>query len=230
MQDLDAKLEKVKQLTETGYKLEIGKYISEAWEIFKDYPFGFIGFSFISACISAGLGNIPVVGTLINAAISPALGIGIVLVAQKIKHNQPFQFSDFFKGFEKMQQLAIVGILSTLLLLAAFVCLIIPGIYLAVSYGLINMFAYFLYDGNNWETMERCRKFASKQWFDFFLFFLLLGLLNLGGVLMLVVGVFVTLPLSVISLYVCYESIIGTGEEKEGSSNFMNDLYPNQNG
>lgn len=57
--------------------------------------------------------------------------------------------------------------------------------------------------------METSRKLITKKWFSFFGLLLLLFLLNLGGAILLGVGLLVTIPLSVCIIAAAYEDIVG---------------------
>jgi len=50
----------------------------------------------------------------------------------------------------------------------------------------------------------------KKDWFAFFGFFILLGLINILGFLLLGVGLLVTIPATYCAIYAAYEDIVGT--------------------
>ncbi len=228
MQNLEAKYDKIQRMTTEGYRVEGSQYISEAWEIFKKYPGGFIGFIFITYAITIGIGLIPM-GSFANIAISPCLSIGLALVVRKIMRGEPYEFSDFFKGFNKITELFVTNLLGGLMIILGFICLILPGFYLAIAYAFMNYFAYFLFDGSYWNTLERGRKFISKQWGDYFVFFLLIMLLNIAGLICFGIGLLVTVPVSMIAVFIAFEKLIGTQDEETQSDSVMNDLYPTSN-
>jgi hypothetical protein len=212
MEDLGNRTSRIEELTRTGYQVEISACISEAFEIFKKYPGGFIGFILLSFVISAVLSVIPVVGSMVSLVISPALNIGGIIVARKIKYGEAYEFNDFFKGFQKFGELFLGSLLMYIMIIIGFICLILPGIYLAVAYSFVQMLIWFSFDGQYWSTLERSRKLISREWFSFFAFFIVILLLNLAGALCLLVGLLVTVPVSVIALFVCFDKLIGTGE------------------
>jgi hypothetical protein len=57
--------------------------------------------------------------------------------------------------------------------------------------------------------MELSRKTVHKHWFEVFGFFLLLGLVNFGGFLLLGLGLLVTVPWTLCALTVAYKDIFG---------------------
>jgi len=95
------------------------------------------------------------------------------------------------------------------LTMLGFVCLILPGVYLFVAW----FFALPLVIDKRlefWPAMRLSRKVISKHWWKFLGFLLVLGLLNLAGLLACLVGIFVTLPVSFAALMYAYEDIINS--------------------
>ena len=95
--DYDAKCEK---LITDGYEFKFGEYINKGFDIFKKNAGGFIGYLLIVMVIAIVASLIPIVGSLANAIISPALYAGFYIVGKKIVHDEPYEFKDFFKGFD----------------------------------------------------------------------------------------------------------------------------------
>jgi uncharacterized membrane protein len=104
-----------------------------------------------------------------------------------------------------------VNLVSGLLTGLGFVLLIIPGIYLAVSWSMAVPLILFK-KMEFWDAMEASRQIVGKKWWSFFGMFLLLILLNIGGLLLLGIGLFVTIPLTSCVLYAAYHRIVGAGE------------------
>jgi len=209
------KNEKIEYLTRNGYEVKIGELLREAFDIFKKNPGGYIGFFILTMLISGALGFIPLVGTLVNWVISPALSFGYVIVSRKIKYNEPYTFSNFFDGFHKFGPLFVGTLLAALMIILGFICLVIPGIYLAVCYSFASYFIWYNMDNGYWDALEKCRKFITKRWWQVFVLFLAILGVNILGVICLVVGLLVSIPVSIISIYVFYENTIGTQEEEK---------------
>ena len=211
---LEEKLQKIDRLTNEGYELQIGKYISEAFDIFKKNTGGFILFTVLTFVVSFALGTIPhKIGSIISFVISAPLNMGFVIVARKIRYNENYSFNDFFKGFDRFLDLFLAYLVVIIFVIIGMILLVLPGIYLAVAYAFVNCLVWFLYDGSITNTLERSRKLVSKRWWSFLGFFLVIFLLNVGGILCLGIGLLVTAPVSAISIYVCFEDLIGTEEE-----------------
>lgn len=195
--------------------LQLGKYFRTGWELFKQYPGGFIGFLFIYILAAIVLNRIPSVGWLAISAFGPTLYMGNFIVCAKLMHRQQPQFSDFFCGFNFFLPLLLTGILTSALVGIGILLLIIPGIYLAVGY----IFAKELVIDRRmdfWQAMELSRRTVQKHWFAFFGFFLLLGLLNLAGGLLLGLGLLITVPLTFGAVTAAYADIFGWQSDYSG--------------
>ena len=93
----------------------------QGFDLFKQSPGSFIGFTLLAGFIVGVLGSIPVVSIVVNL-ISPVLFAGVYIVSQKIDTNQPFEFSNFFDGFKRNWGQIILA--SILMGLIALVCAI----------------------------------------------------------------------------------------------------------
>jgi len=217
------------ELSNRDYEVKIGQYFSRGWEIFKDYAWGFILFTLVSGLIiglvsvllpsplgARGVDGEPFGGANIAANIlSPILGVGYYCVALQIARRRPRSFSDFFGGFNKFVPVFLTALVSGLLIVLGSVLLILPGIYLAVSY----MFAQlFVIDKHLsfWPAMETSRRLITKKWFSFLGLGLLMSLLIVSGLLLFGVGIFVTAPWASCVLTAAYEDIVGLNSVAEG--------------
>lgn len=189
-------------------EIKSGDYFRAGWEIFKKFPGGFIGYFIITLVITFALNSVPKIGGLITFVIAVPLHAGFFVVSAKLLKDQVPEFGDFFSGFKFFPQLALLGIVSSIIILLGFICLIVPGIYLAVGYAFALMLV--LDRGLDfWPAMETSRRSVQTGWFKIFGLFLLLLLLNLAGILALGVGLLVTAPLSHCILTVAYDDIFG---------------------
>lgn len=205
--------QKFMELEEKGYEFKFGEYISRGFELFKANIGGFILFTLLYFVISAVAGLIPFVGGLISTIVlQPALIAGYFVVGKKIHHGEPYEFNDFFKGFEVIKDLSIAKLLIIIFVLAGTVLLVLPGIYLAVAYSAIIPIILFS-KIEFWDAMEICRKLVTKNWFAIFGFIIVIALINLLGVIALIVGIFVTVPATYLAVYAAFEDIVGTTRE-----------------
>jgi len=192
------------QITE----VKVGDYVKAGWELFKKYPAGFVGYFIIILVASIALRLVPVVGMLAGFVLVSPLNAGFFVVGAKLLKNQTPDFVDFFGGFKFFLQLALLGVVSSILITLGLVLLIVPGIYLIVSYLFTVM---FVVDRrlDFWPAMETSRRAVQPAWFKVFVLLLMLIVLNLAGALLLGVGLLVSIPLTHCILTVAYADIFG---------------------
>lgn len=99
-----------------------------------------------------------------------------------------------------------VDVLMVILAMLGIVVLLVPVIYLTViwMFGLplvIDKGLHF------WEAMETSRKVVSKHWFSIFGLLLVIGLINVVGMIFCCVGLFLTFPLGFAITMVAYETL-----------------------
>ncbi len=200
---------RVRDIVDSSYQVNIGDYFSRGWALFTRNPGNLIGFMVLSGLISLFSTFVPFSGLL----LTPLTAGYYIFIFRTIK-DEPAEFGDFFKGFNFFLPIVISSILIGIFVLIGTILLILPGIYLAVGYLFVIAFIVDK-DMHFWQAMEVSRKLISKNWFSFFGFILLLGLLNFVGALLLFVGLLVTVPWTMCMLAAAYADIVGL-EPAEG--------------
>jgi uncharacterized membrane protein len=196
-----------KQLNST-YTVNIQDYIKQGWEMFKEHIGEFVGFTLLIFAVSAVSSKFAFFGSFIFSAVAAPLYAGFGIVAFKLISGKPFQFADFFNGFNYLLPLFLAGLAGGLLVGFGMVLLLIPGIYLAIGY----MFSTFLiidYRMEFWQAMETSRQIITKNWFAFFGLGFALFALNFLGALAFGVGLLVSIPVSACAVAIAYKEIIG---------------------
>ncbi len=196
-------------LIASGYEFKFQKYLQDGFDLYKQYAGQYaafylivFAFSFITSMIN------DYVGIGIDVVLTPVLTAGALLVANELIRGEKPDFSFFFKGFDYFAPLVVLNIVSAILIIVGFVFLIIPGIYLLVAYSFANMFIIFLkYD--YWSALEYSRKIIAKNWWQFFGFIIVLGMINLAGFLFCGIGIIFTVPATVCMQFCAFEDIIG---------------------
>lgn len=196
------------KLIAEGYEVNASDYVQKGWEMFKGNIGEFIGFTlicFAASLVSSKMGGF---GSLLFSAVAATLYAGYAIAAFRIMTGQELQFSDFFKGFNYFLPLFLAGLASGILVAVGLVMLILPGIYLAIGY----MLATFLVIDHGmefWQAMETSRKIITKNWFAFFVFAVVLFLVNVLGALALGVGLLVSAPVTACATAIAYKEIVG---------------------
>jgi len=183
-----------------GFRLSIENVLQLGFNLFRKSPAVFVIYGIIGAI---ALSN-PLSGLLFGGPIV----VGYYVLAHMVNNNRNVEFSDFFKSFDKFIPLLLLNLLISLVIFLGLIFLVIPGIYFAVSYLFAHFFVWF-YNVDPSEAVRLSRKTVSGNFGQIFLLCLLLGGINLLGILALGVGILVTLPFSYCVVYAAFDDIIG---------------------
>ncbi len=119
-------------------------------------------------------------------------------------------FSEITSGGNQIEIMTkLMGLLITLpvVIILFFVSLLV-WLYFGVSFILSQQLIVF--NGLDfWTSIKTSMKLVSKKWFSFFGFLIVLGLINILGMLCLFFGLLVTIPATACAIYAAYEDIAG---------------------
>jgi uncharacterized membrane protein len=191
-----------------GCKVNASDYVQKGWEMFREHIGEFIGFTLIIFAASIVSSKMSLFGSLLFSSLAAPLYAGYCIAAFRILTGKPFQFSDFFGGFNYFLPLFLAGLASGIIVSVGIALLILPGIYLAIGY-MLTTFLVIDYRMEFWQAMETSRKIVTKNWFAFFVFALLLFLINLLGIIALGVGLLVSAPVTACAAAIAYKEIVG---------------------
>ncbi|MBI5740936.1 MAG: hypothetical protein HZA16_09455 [Nitrospirae bacterium] len=134
--------------------------------------------------------------------------MGLIRISLKFCDGIRGEFDDLLSSFNILIAFISGTFLYFLIILGGLVLLIIPGVIWGVKF---SLFAYFIVD-KGMGPVEALRASGqatdgAKQ--DLFLFGLLLGLINIAGLLFFIVGIFATLPTSMVAYAYVYRKLTG---------------------
>lgn len=193
--------------------INIQEYIGKGWTMFKEHIGEFVGFTLLIFVVSLASSKMAFTGSLVFSALAAPFYAGYSIAVFRLSSGKPFEFGDFFKGFNYFLPLFLAGLAGGLLVSLGLVLLIIPGIYLAVAY----MFTTFLiidYRMEFWQAMETSRQIISRHWFAFFGFGIALFAVNMLGAIALGIGLLVTIPVTSCAAAIAYKEIMGLYSEE----------------
>jgi uncharacterized membrane protein len=202
----------------------IGDCIRYGWETFKKRPFLLIG----ALLVCALLPQIPSLfvahpipapgeppppptsGQIVAWLISIVIGILVSMGATNFllrAHDDVMsvKFADLWYPDPLWRYLGAY-ILATLIIIAGFILLIVPGVIAGLGLMFVNFLVIDRGLGPTDAIKESWRLTKGYKW-PLFLFSLALLLLNLAGIIALVIGVFVSAPVSWIALAHAYRTI-----------------------
>ena len=191
-----ATLPAVPWIAPTGIKATPGKWIGEGWEMVK-----------------ADMGNyvlISLIFVLLNGVpfIQGALVAGFHIYTMKKIMGRPAEFGDLFKGFNFFIPTLVAALLIGLFTAIGAIFCIIPGLVIAAMY----KFTYlFIVDKRMdfWPAMEASHAVVKNDYFGFTMFLLLAVLVNILGALCCIVGLLVTVPVTIAAITIAYKEIVG---------------------
>ncbi len=190
------------------YHIRTGYYLKAGWELFKQNAVGFVGFSVLAFIVVLALNKLPGLGQVLTYVVGPPLWAGFLIVALKLRLNQPTEVNDFAAGFAYILPLLLYSVVSSIFISVGLLLLILPGIYLMVGYVFTT---WLIIDCklDFWPAMELSRKTVHRRFFEVFGFLLILCLINLGGLLLFGLGLLVSFPYSLCVLTIAYQDIFG---------------------
>ena len=194
----------------------IKEALSFGWDAFKSR----VGFFIILLLLLGVLAAIPqflikhteIVGlrvtlVIINQLFQYFLTVGLVKIGIKVVDGSEVRIIDLFSGGPVFVTYVLGALLFSLIVLAGFVLLVVPGIILSV---MLQYYSYFIIDKNMGpvESIKASAALTKGVRWKLFGFGLVLGLLNIAGILLLVVGLFVTAPVSWVAIAFVYRKLL----------------------
>lgn len=142
--------------------------------------------------------------------------LGVIQTTLHVIEEKKPLLSDLFSRTDVLWKAIVGDILYGLMVFGGIVLLIVPGIIWAVKY---QYYSYLIVDKGMGplEALKESGKMTQGVKWDLFVFDLLLGLINAVGAILLVVGLFVTIPLTMVAGAFVYRKLVHTkhaGEEQ----------------
>ncbi|WP_111321893.1 DUF2189 domain-containing protein [Algoriphagus chordae] len=199
--------QKIQRIINSGVDFNIGVILSKAWEMFKSRAMFHIGFMVLIGAIQAAFTlYLPDYTFLYTIFLAPPLVCGYYFMANRQTQEEYIEFQNYFDGFKYWWNLISTNLISSILIVGGIILLIIPGVYLLVGYMFALLFVIF--GGFDfWTSMELSRRMVHTNWLKFFLFGLALIALNIAGFLCLIVGLFITIPMTYLAVYILFEEL-----------------------
>ena len=154
---------------------------------------------------------------VIFIATSFLLEMGFIKIFLKIYDNEKPELKDLFLQYPLFFRFVAASILSQIIVFLGLLLLIIPGIILGIA---LSFFPYLIVDKKipSINSLKQSYEITKGVRFKLFIFYIILGLINLLGVLFLVVGLFVTLPLTSLAIVFVYRKLLEQEENKNNLS------------
>lgn len=149
---------------------------------------------------------------LIMMVILAPFMTGMMMMGVKRSVDRPVSFKMMFGYFSVAVPTIIAVLLTTILTWVGLLLLIIPGLYLAIAYGLTIPLV-----GDKklsaWQAMEASRKAITKRWFKFLGLYIVMMLIVLVSIIPLGIGLIWTYPMFMAVIGILYRDIFGVTSE-----------------
>jgi uncharacterized membrane protein len=146
--------------------------------------------------------------TIIGVALSAIFGLGLIKISLEICDGKEPKISDLFSQYRLFFRFLFASILKSLICLFGFILLIIPGIILSIR---LSFFDYLIVDKNSKiiESLKKSWEITKGNVWNLFLLYILLGLINFLGFFALIVGLFWSIPTTMITEAFVYRKLSG---------------------
>ncbi len=145
---------------------------------------------------------------LLTTLLTLPLTVGLILLGVSIACGGSPAPTSLFSWYDRLLKLVLTYLLMSVLIMVGFLLLVLPGIYLAVSYQLALPLVADKGLGI-WEALETSRKTVTHRWFTFFGLNLVGGLAIAGSLLLLGIPLIWILPAFLIGFGIMYRNALG---------------------
>lgn len=206
----------------TTQKFSKKEAIRFGWNTMKSNLGFFIGLliavgliSFVSSIIAELLEeDVPIPSIIIMIALwvlAMIIQIGLIKIALRFCDNEKGRFTDLFSQYRLFFKYLFGSILYLLIVLGGLILLVIPGIIWGIKFW---FFDYFIVDKGLGpiQALKRSSMITKNAKWDLFLFGLLLGFINLLGMFALLIGLFATIPTTMVAMAFVYRKLLAQTE------------------
>lgn len=203
-------------------KFSIGEAIGFGWKTMKSNLGFFIALLIIVAIIEMvpeviseiTRENFPAVALLadlLSFVVQMVIGMGVIKITLRFCDGEKAGFADLFSCLPLFFRYLFAGILYCLIVLAGMILLVVPGIIWGIQY---QFFSYFIVDKQTGiiESLKRSSAITKGSRWNLFLFGLLLALINALGMLALLIGLFATVPTTIVATAYVYRKLAAQAE------------------
>lgn len=197
--------------------------IAFGWDTMKNNTGFFMGLLIIAVLIEnipTTLGNIakkdfPLLSIIFSIAgmiISSMVQMGLIKVSLKFCEGTKGKLDDLLSNFHLVLNFIAGSVLYFLITVGGLILFIVPGIVWGVKY---SLFVYFIVDEELGpiEAIKASGRATEDAKMDLFLFGFLIVLMNLAGALLFIIGLFITVPISMVAYAYIYRELSGQDNE-----------------
>ena len=161
----------------------------------------------VAAIIEADAPDLSLIIRIASYVLSAIIGMGLIKICLRFCDGEKGEFSDLFSCYPLFFKYLIGSILYGLIVVVGLILLIIPGIIWAIKF---QFFDYLIVDKGLGpvDALEKSSEITRGVKWDLFAFGILLVIINILGFLCLVVGLFVTIPVTLVAMAFVYRELL----------------------
>ncbi|HVZ11901.1 MAG TPA: DUF975 family protein [Patescibacteria group bacterium] len=146
---------------------------------------------------------------LVAWVIQMAVGLGAINITLRLYDKKKTEYSHLWKNFYLIIPYFLATVVYTLIVIAGFILIIIPGIYWGIKY---QYYSYLMVDRGMGpiDAIKMSGKITEGVKWKLFWFKFVLAFINIAGLLCLIVGLFVTIPLTMMAEAYVYRKLSGS--------------------
>lgn len=190
--------------------------IASGWKIFKSHKGMFIGIVFISMLLYI-IPNIlqgtfkeqKVLAALIGVCawvLQSAIAMGMARISLQVTDKGLSSISELFSCFPLLLKYIVSSVLYGLMVFVGMVLLIVPGIIVAIRG---QFFVYYIIDEDAGpiEAIKKSFEITKGSVINLSFLSLITILLNFAGMLALILGIFITIPITLVAYAFVYRKL-----------------------
>ncbi len=174
----------LEEIISRAESLDIGSCLGRSFALFQRNFLLLAGSTmlvmFLNVATSLILGMIPFIGGFIASAVGGIFNAGLMWLFLLRVRGEAAGVGDAFAGFSRNGlQLMLASLVIGLLTPIAFLCCLVPGIYLMVAW-MFTLPVAVDKQLDFWPSMELSRKVATKHWWSLFALIVITGLISMA--------------------------------------------------
>ncbi len=144
--------------------------------------------------------------SIIFGALQMVINIGLITISVRFVEGKTNTFKDLFSHIPFIAYL-LGSIVYGFIVLGGMILLIIPGIIWGIKYG---FYPYLIVDRRLgvFDALKKSAEITKGEKWNLFIFGILLGVINLAGFLFFFVGLFVTIPITMLAMAYVYRKLL----------------------
>ena len=203
-------------------KFDISEAVQFGWDTTKSNIGFFIGLLIVMGLIEYVPDIIaviieedaPILSIIIQIAsfvLSMIIVMGLIKICLRFCDGEKGEFSDLFSCYPLFFNYLIGSILYWLIIMVGLILLIIPGIIWAIQF---QYYSYLIIDRGLGpiDALKKSSEITKGVKWDLFVLSIVLGVINLLGLICLVVGLFATIPTTMVAIAFVYRKLLAQTE------------------